>query len=83
MTVKSKNVILELSFEFALTIIEYTEELEKNRKFIIAKEAEETAYWLLLCQKSRNYPSTLHLLDDLKSIQKHLSKIISSAKSAH
>jgi hypothetical protein len=32
-----ENVILELSFEFALQIIEYTERLESKRKYIIAK----------------------------------------------
>ena len=35
---KSKNVILELSFEFALKIIEFTEELEENRKYVIARQ---------------------------------------------
>ena len=33
-----ENVILELSFEFALLIIEYTELLEEKHKFIIAKQ---------------------------------------------
>lgn len=114
---KSKNAVLDISFEFALKIIDYTEELEERRKFIIArqllksgtsiganiresqsaesksdfihklkisaKEAEETEYWLLLCQKSKNYPNPDYLLKDLLSIQKLLSKIISSAKSKH
>jgi four helix bundle protein len=48
---------------------------------ISAKEAEETEYWLLLCQKSKNYPDTTELLVKLNSIQKLLSKIISTSKS--
>jgi four helix bundle protein len=33
-----RNEILEVSFEFALLIIDYTEELEKLRKYVIAKQ---------------------------------------------
>jgi four helix bundle protein len=33
-----KNVILEKSFEFALAIIEFSEELDNNNKFVIAKQ---------------------------------------------
>jgi len=111
-----KNEILDLSFEFALEIIEYSELLESNRKYVIArqllksgtsiganireaqssesradfihklkiahKEAIETDYWLLLCEKAKNYPSPpIGTKDLMLSIQKILSKIISSAKS--
>lgn len=111
-----KNEILDLSFEFALEIIEYSELLESNRKYVIArqllksgtsiganireaqssesradfihklkiahKEAEETDYWLLLCEKAKNYPSpAMEMNAMLLSIQKLLNKIISSAKS--
>lgn len=47
---------------------------------IAAKEAEETEYWLLICNKSENYPSTSDLLQRLESVKKLLSKIISSTK---
>lgn len=110
------NTVLEISFDLALEIIEFTERLEEERKFIIArqliksgtssganireaqsaesksdfihklkiaaKEAEETEYWLL-CQKSKNYPDTTDLLTKLNSIQRLLSKIISTSKSTH
>lgn len=33
-----KNEILELSFEFALEMIEYSELLESNRKYVIARQ---------------------------------------------
>ncbi len=33
-----ENVILKISFEFALQIIDYTELLEEKRKFVIAKQ---------------------------------------------
>ena len=111
---EKKNIILELSFKFALKVIEFSELLEKERKFVIAnqllksgtsiganikeaqgaeskadfihkmkiaaKEAEETEYWLELCKHSENYPNDSDLIEDLISIKKLLSKIISSSK---
>lgn len=47
---------------------------------ISAKEAEETKYWLLLCQHSKNYPNCNNLLIKIESIIKVLSKIISVTK---
>jgi four helix bundle protein len=35
---KEKNLIVELSFEFALLIIKYAGVLEKERKFVVAKQ---------------------------------------------
>ena len=111
---KEKNLIVELTFDFALRIINYTGLLEKNRKFILAaqllksgtsvganvreaqnaesksdfihkmkiaaKEADETEYWLLLCDKSTDYPDCKELLNDCSSIIRILSKIIASSK---
>lgn len=108
-----KNEILELSFNFALSIIEFSELLENNKKFVISrqllksgtsiganmreaqnahsrndfiskcviamKEADETEYWLQLCEKSKNYPHPGELLIEILSIKKLLSKIISSS----
>ncbi len=47
---------------------------------IAAKEADETEYWLLLCHHSENYPAPKSLPDQLNSISKILSKIISTSK---
>ncbi|MCB0629682.1 MAG: four helix bundle protein [Saprospiraceae bacterium] len=47
---------------------------------IAAKEADETEYWLLLCDQSDNYPSAKQLLDKIVPIKKLLSRIISSSK---
>ena len=111
---ENRNEILELSVQFALEIVKFTEELESKRKFVIAnqllksgtsvganvfeaqsaesrsdfihklkiadKEAKETEYWLLLCEKSENYPFNEQLKTQLLSIQKMLSKIISTSK---
>ena len=33
-----QNLILKLSFEFALLIIEYAEKLESNKKYVIARQ---------------------------------------------
>ncbi|MEO9869201.1 four helix bundle protein [Ekhidna sp.] len=108
-----ENLIIALSFQFALKIIELSEKLEEGRKFVIsrqilksgtsiganvreaqnaesradfihklkiaAKEADETGYWLLLCEESDNYPNTEELRVDLSSIIKVLSKIIGSS----
>ena len=111
---RKDNLILNLTFQFALDIISYTEKLEKERKYNLAnqlfrsgtsiganvneaqgceskkdfihklkiayKEAEETRYWLELCEKSENYLSPGKLLDDIVSILKVLGKIISTSK---
>ncbi|MDP9954588.1 four helix bundle protein [Epilithonimonas hungarica] len=47
---------------------------------IADKEVKETEYWLILCEKSENYPFNENLKLTLLSIQKLLSKIISSSK---
>ena len=47
---------------------------------IAAKEADETQYWLLLCEYSGNYPGCGPLLLKLEEIQKILNKIIGSAR---
>lgn len=47
---------------------------------ISLKEAEETEYWLLLCDKSPKYPNTKELLSKLKEIQKLLNSIIATSK---
>ena len=44
------------------------------------KEADETEYWLLICAHSKNYPDCQSLLEQVNSVKKVLSKIISSAK---
>ncbi|MCB0715681.1 MAG: four helix bundle protein [Chitinophagaceae bacterium] len=111
---KDKNLIVELTFSFALKIIAYTELLEKDRRYVLskqllrsgtgiganvreaqnaeskrdfihklkiaAKEADETEYWLLLCDKSKNYPDCKALMIECSSIIKVLSKIISTSK---
>ena len=47
---------------------------------IAAKEASETLYWLILCERSDGYYCDIKFRDDLNNIIKILSKIISSAK---
>jgi len=108
------NLIVKLTLEFALDIIEYSELLEEHRKYVIsrqllksgtsiganvreaqnaeskadffhkmkiaAKEADETEYWRLLCEMSKNYPKQELLKEKLQSIISILSKIISSSK---
>jgi four helix bundle protein len=47
---------------------------------ISAKEAEETEYWLELCNQSKNYPDCEDLLRHIKEIQRIINKIIASSK---
>jgi len=109
-----KNLIVDLTLEFALKIIDYSEKLNGLRKYdmasqifrsgtsiganireaqnaesrkdfihkfkISAKEADELEYWLLLCEKSVYYPNPEEMRNDLESIIKIISKIISSSK---
>src|SRR2546423_1031897 len=111
---KKENLILNLTFEFALEIIMYTELLETNKKFnmanqlfrsgtsihanvreaqnaeskddfihkikVAAKEADEAEGWLLLCNYSKSYPESEHLLEKLTSILKLLNKILGTSK---
>lgn len=49
---------------------------------IAAKEASETMYWLILCEKSENYKFDKKLREQLDVINRILSKIISSSKGA-
>jgi four helix bundle protein len=48
---------------------------------IAAKEADETKYWLTLCELSPTYPKNDDLKIKLESIINVLSKIISTSKS--
>lgn len=111
-----ENLIVSLTFQFALDIVKFVEILESNRKYavanqliksgtsiganvreaqhaeskadfihklkIAAKEAEETEYWLEICQQAESYPNCENLLEQILSIKKVLSKIIASSKSS-
>lgn len=113
-TLFETNRILQLTFNFSLSIIAFCELPDCNKKYIIskqlfrsatsiganameaqnaeskpdfihkmklaAKEADESQYWLLLCDASESYPDCKGLLDHLEEIQKVLNKIITSAK---
>jgi four helix bundle protein len=108
------NPLLKLTFDFSLMIIEYCEQLETERKFIVsrqllksgtsiganamesqnaeskadfihklkiaAKEAEETQYWLWLCDYSKSYPNCDILLGKIEEVNKLLGSIIHTSK---
>ena len=111
---KKENLIVELNFQFALDVISFTEVLQVQKKFSLAKqlfnsgtsvganvreaqgcesrndfihkmkiaykEAEETRYWLDICNCASNYPKPGKLLEDIVIILKVLGKIIVSSK---
>ena len=45
-----------------------------------AKEADETQYWLLLCDYTNKYPDWKHLFSKREEVQKILNKIIGTTK---
>lgn len=47
---------------------------------VAAKEANETQYWLVLCQRSYHDPEVDQLLKDLDEIERIINKIITSSK---
>jgi len=47
---------------------------------IAAKEADETQYWLTLCDYSENYPDCKELLIKLEELNKIIGRILSTAK---
>lgn len=47
---------------------------------IAAKEADETMYWLKICEFAPSYPTNSKLVEDLQVIIKVISKIIGSSK---
>lgn len=58
---------------------------ESKRDFIhklkvAMKEANETRYWLLLCQRSENYPFDENLIVMLENIIKVLNSIITTTR---
>ena len=48
---------------------------------IAMKEAEETEFWLFLCNDLENYPNCENLLEDIFEILKIINKIIATSKS--
>lgn len=108
------NLIVKMTFQFALDIMEFSETLRDQKRFAFAdqvlrsgcsiganvkepqsaeskadfihklkissKEAEETEYWLELCEFAKEYPKPDKLLGDIESILKVLSKIITTSK---
>ncbi len=47
---------------------------------IAIKEANETSYWLLLCEKSKSYPFDENLKNRVEELIRIISKIILSSK---
>src|SRR5574339_1237555 len=45
---------------------------------IAAKEADETQYWLTLCDYSKTYPDCKFLLDKLEELTKIIGKILTT-----
>ncbi|MBK9639281.1 MAG: four helix bundle protein [Bacteroidetes bacterium] len=65
--------------------VKESQNAESKRDFIhkmkiAAKEADETEYWLELCEASPKYPTNEILLGETRAIIRILSKIISTSK---
>jgi four helix bundle protein len=108
------NLIIDRSFQFAVSILKFSQQLQDQRHFVLAnqllrsgtsigantreaqnaeskadfihkfkiaaKEADETEYWLLLCNEVSNKETVKVLLNDLKIVQKIITKIIATTK---
>jgi len=111
---KRENVVVKKSIEFSLLIVTFCEKLEKERKYIIAKqllksgtsiganiheaqnaeskadfihkikiaakELEETKYWLIICERSENYPFDNLLKTKIDELGLIVYKILSTSK---
>lgn len=111
---KPDNLIVKLTFDFSLEIIQYVGSIGRDFKYTLgsqllkagtsiganvreaqnaesrndfihkmklaAKEADETEYWLLLCDRSEGIPNCFNLIVSIESIIKVLSKIIATTK---
>jgi len=111
---RRKNVILEKSLNFSVSLVRFCEILNDHRKFVFSnqllrcgtsiganifeaqhaesrldfihkmkiavKEANETLYWLTLCERSEGYPFESKLKNDVEELMNILSKIIFSSK---
>lgn len=109
-----ENVIVTKSFQFALGVIAFCDELDAARKFAVSnqvirsgtsiganvreaqgaeskrdfihkmrislKEAEETNYWLSLCNEANEYPRPGGLLEKSIELVKILNAIVHSSK---
>jgi four helix bundle protein len=47
---------------------------------VAAKEADETQYWLMLCDYTQSYPDCKGLLSKLEEIQRVLTKILATSR---
>ncbi len=111
---ENRNLIVEKSLDFAVEIVQFCEELEENRKFVVSKqllrsgtsiganvfesqhaesrndfihkiklaikEANETLYWLLVCERSNRYPFDQKLKELVNELLRIMSKIVISSK---
>ena len=50
---------------------------------IALKEADETEYWLFLCESIESYPKCSSLIEQLQPLLKMLNKIIGTSKRNH
>lgn len=103
------NLIVDLTFEFSIKVIEFTEILIKENKRVLAnqllksgtsigantweaqnaeskkdfihkfkiaaKEADESMYWLKICERAPSYPTNKQLITDLEVIIKVIAKL--------
>jgi len=108
------NIIVDLTFDFAVGIVSFSEKVLNDGKNVVgiqvlksgtffganvreaqnaeskadfiqklkitAKEADETKYWLDIAKVSQGYPFDEQLYNQLTTIEKVLSKILSTSK---
>ena len=72
---KGKNEILELSFEFALEIMKFCEELDSNKKFVIAQQVLKSGTSIgANIREAQNSESKMDFVHKLKIAAKETSE---------
>lgn len=69
------NVLMKMSFEFAIQIIQFSEILEENKKFVVARQLIRSGTAVgALVQESQNAESKLDFIHKLKIAAKELDE---------
>ena len=72
---REKNIIVDLSFRFALDIIRYTSILENNRKFVVARQLLKSGTSIgANCKEAQNAESKSDFIHKIKIALKELEE---------
>ena len=80
---ETRNIIVENVLDFGLEVVRFCELLNERRRFVVSNQllrsgtsVGETLFWLLICERSSNYPESSSLKIMVEEIIRIISKII-------